>query len=78
MRTLDQKIERIISIAQDTGTEMECNKAFIKGCIEEIENELIDKVLYKLWEFREFKSMEIESSYAACNSIYKIIVEFKK
>ena len=37
-----------------------------------LHNKILDKVNYELWEFREQKSMEIKSSYAACNHVMSL------
>ena len=64
-------------MANHTGSSEEV-EMLMRNKITEFQNQIVDDVLYKLWEFRENKSMEIKSSYAACNSIYTIIQEFKK
>lgn len=37
-----------------------------------LHNQIIEKIRYELWEFREEKSMSIKSSYAACNHILSL------
>ena len=37
-----------------------------------LHNKIVDKIRYELWEFRETKSMDIKSLYAACNHIMNL------
>lgn len=37
-----------------------------------LHNKIVEKINYELWEFREQKSIDIKSSYAACNHIMSL------
>lgn len=37
-----------------------------------LHNKIVDKINYDLWNFRETKSENIRSSYAACNHIMSL------
>lgn len=37
-----------------------------------LHNEIVEKIRYELWQFREQKSSSIKSSYAACNNILQL------
>jgi len=37
-----------------------------------LHNKILEKIQYELQEFREMKSLEIQSSYAACNHIMSL------
>ena len=37
-----------------------------------LHNKIIEDVRFELWEFRENKSVQIKSSYVACNNILNL------
>lgn len=37
-----------------------------------LHNKILEKINYELWQFREQKSMDIKSSYAAINHIMQL------
>jgi len=37
-----------------------------------LHNKIVERINYELWEFRENQSINIKSSYAACNHIMSL------
>lgn len=37
-----------------------------------LHNKIVDRINFELWEFREKQSMQIKSSYAACNHVMSL------
>lgn len=40
---------------------------------EKLKKDCFDTINYKIWKFREEKSLEIKSSYAACNHLMRFL-----